>query len=250
MNYSVVIAEDEALLLENIIKKVAEADVDFEVIGSAQTGIQAYDLVEELNPDVLITDIRMPVMDGLELIKKVRDYHPSIDIIITSGYSEFDYARTAIRYQVCEYLLKPVDVVELKAILMKLREKYLMERDTLEDMFNSSLSAQAPADIANTIRDYIIQNFNEEISLNLIAHNMNYSASYLTKIFCQQFDCTPSKYLISLRMQKAQQLLVHHPELSVRQIGEAVGYPEQGYFSRIFKKQTGISPADYREKKA
>ena len=249
MKYSIVVAEDEVLLLENLIQKIEDSQTGFEVIGSAQTGIQVYDLITELNPDVLITDIRMPVMDGLTLIKKVREFHPHIDIIIISGFSEFEYAKTAIKYQVSEYLLKPVDTQELYQALSKLKNKYMMEENSLQDIFKQELSNKSPAEIAEVLKEYIIGHFNEEISLNQIAHNMNYSCSYLTKIFYQQYECTPTKYLISLRMQKAQQLLTHHTELSIRQIGEAVGYPEQGYFSRIFKKQNGSSPLEYREEK-
>ncbi len=248
MKYSIVVAEDEPLLLENLIQKIEKADVGFEVIGSAQTGIQAYELIEEYNPDVLITDIRMPAMDGLALIQKVTESHPRMDFIITSGYSDFEYARTAIKFRVYDYLLKPVDIEELKSVLGSLKTKYTLEQNALEDIFRNT-TTKSPVEIAALLKDYIIQNFTEEINLNLIAHNMNYSSSYLTKIFCQYYDCTPSKYIISLRIQKAQQLLSHHSELSVRQIGEAVGYPEQGYFSRIFKKQTGFSPLDYRESK-
>ncbi len=248
MKYSIIVAEDEALLLENLVKKIETANVGFEVIGAAQTGIQAYELVEELNPDVLITDIRMPAMDGLTLIQKISEMHPRMDCIITSGYSDFEYARTAIKYRVTDYLLKPVDIEELKVALRKLRDRYVLEQNALEDVFRST-AAKPPAEIAALLKEFIIQHINEEINLNLIAHHMNYSSSYLTKIFYAHYGCTPSKYIISLRIQKAQQLLSHHSELSVRQIGEAVGYPEQGYFSRIFKKQTGVSPLDYRESK-
>lgn len=249
MKYSVIVAEDEPLLLENLIHKINKSGTAFEVIGSAQTGIQAYELVENLNPDVLITDIRMPVMDGLELIRKTKEYHPQTDFIITSGFSEFEYAKKALKYQVSEYLLKPIDPEELKNALLRLQTKYQTETESLEDIFCSDAAAQTPKQIASLLKDYIVQHYNEEINLNMIAHNMNYSSSYLTKIFCQHFDSSPSKYLISLRIQKAQQLLSHHTELSVRQIGETVGYPEQGYFSRIFKKQTGVSPIEYREGK-
>ena len=82
--------------------------------------------------------------------------------------------------------------------------------------------------------------------LNLIANIMNYSPSYLTKIFCQVYDQTPSKYITNLRISHAQKMLLHNPELSIREIGEMVGYHDQGYFSRIFKKQTGLSPFEYR----
>ena len=158
MKYSIIVAEDEALLLENLVKKIETANVGFEVIGSAQTGIQAYELVEELNPDVLITDIRMPAMDGLELIQKISEMHPRMDCIITSGYSDFEYARTAIKYRVTDYLLKPVDIEELKTALRKLRDRYVLEQNALEDVFRNTAS-KTPAEIAALLKEFIIQHF-------------------------------------------------------------------------------------------
>ncbi len=248
MKYSVVIAEDEELLLHNLVKKVETSDTDFEVVGTAQTGIQAYELVEKLTPDLVITDIRMPVMDGITLIKKIQDNYPLTDFIITSGYSDFEYTKSAIQLKVTEYLLKPVDPDELKSTLLQLRNKYKLQQSSFEDIFNPSTTRNPPAQIASILKDYIAKNYCTDINLNLIAGNMNYSSSYLTKIFYKQYNLSPSKYLISLRMQKAQQVLLHNPELSVRQVGECVGYHDQGYFSRIFKKQVGVSPLEYRER--
>ena len=111
--YTVVAAEDEELLLGNLVKKIEQTGLGFRVIGTALTGSQAYDIVKEKNPDLLITDIRMPVMDGLQLIEKVRNHYPLTRFIITSGYSDFDYAKSAIRLRVSEYLLKPVEPDEL-----------------------------------------------------------------------------------------------------------------------------------------
>lgn len=109
MKYSVIVAEDEELLLNNLVQKIERADSDFHVVGTAQTGVQAYALIEELNPEVLVTDIRMPVMDGIALIAKVREHFPLIKCIITSGFSDFEYARSAITLCVSDYLLKPLD---------------------------------------------------------------------------------------------------------------------------------------------
>jgi len=247
MKYSVIIAEDEELLLHGLAKKIETMDVGFEITGKAQTGVQAYEMVKKLSPDLVITDIRMPEMDGISLLQKIRDEYPSMDFIITSGYSDFEYAKSAIHLQVSEYLLKPIDPDELKDALLNLKAKYKVQQSAFEDIFNPSVVHSNPYQIATLLKDYLIHNFNTDINFNLIANNMNYSPSYLTKIFCTYYHSSPSKYLISLRIQKAQNLLSHCPEMTIRQIGESVGYDDQGYFSRIFKKQTGLSPLEYRE---
>lgn len=196
-------------------------------------------------PDVLITDIRMPAMDGIALLTKAGTF--SFDEIhYHQWFFGFEYARSAITLQVSDYLLKPVDPDELKNALQSLKNKFQAEQSAYEDIFNDELSYQAPETIASTLKDYLVQNYNTDVNLNLIANNMHYSPSYLTKVFQQQYDSTPSKFITSLRMQKASHLLLHNPELSIKQVGEAVGYNEQGYFSRIFKKQMGVSPFEYR----
>lgn len=246
MKYTMIIAEDEELLLHSLAKKIESMNVNFEVVGKAQTGVHAYELVKQLSPDLVITDIRMPEMDGIALLQKIRDNYPLIDFIITSGYSDFEYAKSAIHLQVSEYLLKPIDPEELLSALVNLKNKYEIQQSSFNDIFNTATARNTPVQIASVLKDYLIKNYNKDINLNLIANNMNYSPSYLTKIFYQFYECSPSKYLINLRIQKAQQLLLHNPELSIRQIGESIGYEDQGYFSRIFKKQTGLSPLEYR----
>ena len=246
MNYTVIVAEDEELLLNNLVQKVGKADPDFQVVGTAQTGDQALALVEKLHPDLVITDIRMPVMDGITLLTRVRSQFPFIKFIITSGFSDFEYAKKAITLKVSEYLLKPVDPDELQEALQKIKRDFQISQKDYESVFNPETAAKTPSQIASTLKDFMVKNYGEDINLNLIADNMNYSPSYLTKIFCQAYDCTPTKYLLNLRMDQAQKLLIHEPALSIRQIGEMCGYHDQGYFSRIFKKHTGRSPLEFR----
>ena len=246
MSYKIVIAEDEELQLNSLVKKVEKFCPGFTVVGTAQTGSQAYKLICEKAPDILISDIRMPVMTGIELMEKARIMFPELQFIIISGFSEFEYARSAIRLQVSDYLLKPVETEELQKALNKIRLK-LQERAQEESAaFNGDSENKTAEQVAFAVIEYLQHHYNEEVNLNQIASALHYSPSYLTKIFVQQYNTTPSKYMISLRMQKAQQLLAHNPELSVRQIGETVGYPEQGYFSRFFKKFVGVSPLEYR----
>lgn len=105
--YTVVVAEDEELLLHNLVEKIHRTGLGFHVAATAQTGLQAYEAVKEHNPDLLVTDIRMPVMNGIELLEKVRNHYPLTRFIITSGFSDFEYAK-CYPLRVCEYLLKPL----------------------------------------------------------------------------------------------------------------------------------------------
>lgn len=248
--YSIIVAEDEELLLENLIRKIKQLPLPFKIVAASQTGIQALELVDEHRPDILITDIRMPVMNGLELIQKVHEFYPFIYSVIISGYSDFEYARKAITLNVSDYLLKPIDPDELLKTLSNILHKIQIKTNAYLEVFNADTLRNTPEKIAVILHNFIVENYKNEINLNLIAQYLNYSPSYLTKIFVQQYGCTPSKYIISLRMQTAQKLLIHEPSLSVHQIGELIGYPDQGYFSRIFKKQTGVGPLDFRNQYA
>ena len=247
ISYTVVVAEDEELLLNDLVRKIEATSLGFEVVGKAQTGAQALDLVHELSPNLIISDIRMPMMDGVTLLEQVHDYFPYIKSIIISGFSDFDYARRAIRIQVSEYLLKPVDPQELYQSLVKVKTSLDQDQEEYNAVLDDSWLRSNPEQLAFTLKTYIQNNFREDINLNVIAQKLNYSAAWLTKLFCQQYDTTPSRYLLGLRIAQAKSLLAHNPDMSIKQIGEMIGYQDQGYFSRIFKKNTGLSPIEYKD---
>ncbi len=249
MNYTIVVAEDEILLLNNLVQKIEKLDMGFTVVGKAQTGIQALSLVDEYSPFLLITDIRMPVMDGITLVEKVHETHPDTDCIIVSGYSDFEYAQAAIHLGVREYLLKPINVTELSKVLGKLKTEYAAKQQEVRLSFSENPDEVTTKNVASLVHEYIHQHYAEEINLNLLAASFNYSPSYLTKIFFAKYNQAPSHYLTRLRMQKARQLL-SSTDYSVHQIGVSVGYPDQSYFSRFFKKHVGVSPQKYRDEHA
>jgi len=244
--YTLVIAEDEELLLDNLIGKVSSLDLGFHVVGRAQTGLQALEQVRLHAPDLLITDIRMPVMDGMALLARVSEECPSVSKIIISGFSDFEYAKEALRYGVSEYLLKPVDQGELERALCLVKTRLDLENDSLGALFDLPRNS-TKEQVAETLREYIRAHYDRNLNLDEITDRLSYSPGYLAKIFSRIYGMSPTRYMISLRIHRAQHLLVHNPELSLQQVGECIGYEELSYFSRIFKKYAGTSPGSYRE---
>ena len=129
MKYTVLVVDDEFELRRALIEKVDWQSAGFEVIGEAENGIEALECIESLEPDLIITDIKMPMISGLELAKRIREIRPAAQIVILSGYDSFEYARTAIEYNIISYLLKPISssemTEELKNIRAKMDEKFL-----------------------------------------------------------------------------------------------------------------------------
>jgi len=245
--FRVLIAEDESLQLHSIARMVERVSDKFQVIALAQTGVQALDMAEEHLPDVVITDIQMPQMGGIELIEALRDRLPGTHFMIISGYSEFEYAQKAIALGVTAYLLKPVDPQELSDALSSVYSTLQLQNKAYESEFASLIASESPGHIANTLKDYLCAHFNENINLNLVASSMGYSPSHLTKLFQRYHGASPIRFLTNQRMTKARYYLKYRPEFTIRQIGEMTGYEDQGYFSRVFKKETGLSPLEYRE---
>ncbi|MDO4787633.1 MAG: response regulator [Johnsonella sp.] len=144
---SVLIADDEHRICMLIEKLIDWESMEMEVIARASNGIEALELIRERKPDIVITDIRMPGYDGIELIaKSVEDGHRP-EFIIISGYRHFEYARSAIRYGVSDYLLKPIKKSELKQTLEKLRDKFLLKSESVSEAraFNSGLESSREA---------------------------------------------------------------------------------------------------------
>lgn len=119
--YRIILVDDEEEVRKSIIRKIDWEAVGFSVVGDAENGEDALEKIEALEPDVVLTDIRMPYMDGLTLAERIRQKYPSMKIVIFSGFDDFEYAKKAIKLNVTEYILKPVNVEELTAILKRIR---------------------------------------------------------------------------------------------------------------------------------
>ncbi len=127
--YKVMLVDDEEDVIRVIMQKIAWKDLGFEVIGYAHNGVEALEIAEAGQPDVVMTDIKMPYMDGLELAHRLREMNPAVKILFFTGFDEFEYAKEAIRVEAEEYILKPVNAEELTKIFSRIRENLDRELD-------------------------------------------------------------------------------------------------------------------------
>lgn len=242
--FTVVVVEDEKLLAKNIAKNIELVNPNFKVIRIETNGEDALNFIKEQTPNVIFTDIQMPVMDGIELVKHIAQYNNYIKCVILSGHDDFAYAKSAIDYGVFAYLLKPVNLEELTSLLKRLEQNFLSTREMFESV--GKPPAYSSEEIAALIKKYIEQNYQKPIDLNLIADHFSFSPSYLTKIFVKYVHVTPSKYIQNYRINTAKQLLGDY-SLTINMVANLVGYTDPFHFSKSFKQVTGVSPANFRD---
>lgn len=246
--YKAVVVEDEALIRHNIIKKINELKAGFEVVGEAMDGKSALLLIEEHVPQLVVTDIQMPIMSGLKLAETIYYKYPRTSIVIITGFGQFEYAKKAIEYQVKDYLLKPVNSEELYETLVRIRLQQDCYRDSLNEIVQTSDRFMKPENLVQAVELYIRNNYSKELTVDGIAKSLNFSPDYLSRVYKKYTGQSPLKFLIQLRINAAKQILNSNPEMDIRHVGELVGYADQYYFSRVFKTHTGCYPSEYRSR--
>ncbi len=256
--FKLVIVDDEKYALEGLKQFIESNNHEFEIVGAFKNGKEAMEYISENVVHAVITDIKMPVMNGLELAEYIFNNHRHIQVAIVSGYDEFDYARRAIIYNVKSYILKPVDPDEIEKLLdtfisniendnMHNKKELTSQNHFLIEVTPDLLDEEGKISsnlIIKKAKEYIEANFTKEISREDVAHHVYVSPEYFSRIFKQVTNENFIDYLIRLRMVKAIEML--EKGLKINEIAEGIGYHSSRYFSRLFKKFTGYKPSDYR----
>lgn len=247
MPYSAMIVDDELLMRQYLAKNLHHISPRWIVACSAEDGVQAVELLSQMAVDLVITDIKMPDMDGLELAKYIRRMAPMTRIIIVSGFDEFDYAREALRCGVRDYLLKPLNDHKIAETINSIADEL--------DMQSSSHTVEPPQLVesvpiaSNTLVkaavDYIHAHYNDTISLDILAEHLGISSNYLSEIFHKLIGQSYSKYLTHIRMERAVALMRARPDMRIYQISEKVGFISDKHFSTVFKRYYQRTPAEY-----
>ena len=241
--YQVLLVDDEYYVRQSLLRRIRNLEnEDFKVIGEAENGEEALDMLRKHDIQLVITDIRMPVMDGLDLTRKILEQYPHILTVILTGYADFEYARKALRYGAFDYLLKPVSEESLDNLLSRARTRLSELYEPPEDERNN-MSGEEYVQLA--IR-YLNEHYMEDIDISLMASELGFHSAYLTRLFGRYAGVTPLKYLTNLRIQEAKRLLLD-TSLPISVVGERVGYPDQFHFSKTFRKATGVNPSAFRK---
>lgn len=240
--YRVILVDDEQLILEGLSKVVKWAAYGCEVVGTARDGREGLDLIRQEKPDIVISDIRMPNMDGLTMLAALRSEFPWMQLSVLTAYRDFDYAQRAINLGVCRYLLKPSKMDELNEAIRTMTSR-LSERPEVDG--ETPEQGEAGSFIVRSALEYMRAHCTERISLANVADNVYVSQWHLSKLINRHTNQSFLELLNSMRIDRAKVLLAD-PSMRVHAIAEQVGYSDVAHFSKSFKKITGKNPVEYR----
>jgi YesN/AraC family two-component response regulator len=238
--YKLLLADDERIIREGISSIVDWNGMGISLIGVAKNGIEAYEVISANPPDIVLTDIKMPGMNGLELAKKIRDEYPDTAVVVLSGYGEFELARKAMEYGVKHYILKPCDKDEIIEVLKKILPE-IENRKRKED-FARKIQSNFEKVIPQ-IREQFLKDF---------VTNKNYSEKHveLLEAFCstaeESYRRNAAKY--SDAVNKVIRYIednISDEELSLSSIAKDILFMDADYLGKLYKKETGEKFSQY-----
>jgi len=243
MPYSVVIIEDEPLVLKEILETTAWSELNLKVIGQAQNGVDGEKLIKDSNPDLVITDIRLPGISGLEMLENCG----VVSSIILSGYSDFSYARKAIQLGVFDYLLKPFDDEDFYATLKKFVQTLEEEEQDYHKLKKEIVKTEECENfLIKMAINYVKSNFSKNIGLQDVADSLSVTESYLSRLFKEETKVNFLHFLNAYRINQSL-IIMENPKLNINQIASCCGFTNSGYYSKIFKKIMGVNPSQFRD---
>lgn len=250
---SILIVDDEPRTREGVRKTLESWSAGKYRIEVAASGVEALTWLEVNEAHLLVTDIRMPEISGLELVERLNQVsHPPV-VIIISGHSDFEYARSALQYGAVDYLLKPLDKTKLVQAVEKAlkREQWNNRVGRMEKLVDPKLldTVQEEKVYSEQVREalrFLEEHLEESVSMRDTAEHLHMNASYFSVHFKEQTGLTFSDYVTRRRVQRAKELLTS-TRLTIAEIAERVGYQTAKYFVKVFREMTGVSPGQYRQ---
>ena len=237
--YTVYLVDDEPLVLTQLTKAIRWEDIPFALAGSSVNPQTAIQEILERKPDVVLTDISMPQLSGLELIRELQNRGLTALFAVISAYDRFEYARELILLQGFDYLLKPVSQEQISSLFERLYAKLdSRSGDRKPDTYSAEL---------NRILQHMRLHFAQKQSLGSIGEMFSIAPNYICRLFSKHMNTTFSAYLQELRIREACRLL-RSTDLSIKEIAARCGYEDYFYFCRVFRGATSLPPSEYRNR--
>ena len=242
----VVIVDDEPLIVEGLRKIIEWDKYDCVVVGTASSAKEGLAMVEKHDPDLLFTDIRMPGMDGLTMVAALRSEHRDMQVVVLTGYRDFEYARQALNLGVFRYLVKPSKMKELNETMEALSEKFAVMDEEAKAHQDPEDNSSANNFVVNQAIAYMEQHYREKLQLTDVAEKVYVSHWHLSKLL-NSTGKSFSDVLNEIRIENAKKFM-EDSSLHIADIAEKVGFVDTAHFSRVFKKYTGMSANEYRNR--
>lgn len=250
-NSNLLIVDDEWVVADSLSRMEEWSDRNIRVIGTASNGQEALQWMNREKVDLLITDIQMPGMNGLELLQAIHTQSPQTSVICISGYKQFEYAKVALRYNAKGYVLKPIDTDELLTIVDEIIQS-TSSKHTITDLVDRSIGDEAsPGSYHEMLiaqaKAYMHEKLSEPLTLNEVARKACLTSHYFGQVFKTVTGHHFTSYLTQLRMEKAIELL-KNPMLKNYEISRRIGYRDEKYFTKVFLRYYKVSPREYRKR--
>lgn len=243
---SVMIVDDERVIVDGFLQLVNWSKIGCEVVATAYDGVMAINEILRLKPDIVVIDINMPLLNGLDAVKKVSKELSKTAFIIVSGYDNFDYVREALMLRVADYLLKPVDFDLFEALIERIRrERFDFSSELLSEANDETFEAPVSLPMINRIVAYVNDHLAGDLRLKTLAAEFYMNPYYLSQYFKSKTGMNYYAYITHLRIERAKRLL-DTTDMRIADIAMHVGFNEYRTFTKIFNKIEGQSPSDYK----
>ncbi|MTB64435.1 helix-turn-helix domain-containing protein [Streptococcus sp. zg-86] len=250
--YKLIIVEDEHLIRKWLSLAVDYSMLGIEVVGLASHGQEGMSLIRDLQPDIVLTDITMPIMDAFMMFEVTADI--SYEKIILSGYNDFENAKRAMKFGVCDFISKPIDAEELESCLRTVVERlkvnsvnslpFKQEYQQFVQEFNT-LSSQNT--LIQRLLGWVREHYQEHFTIADIAREFGYSESYLYRLIKENLSITLHEYILQYRLKQAVEMMYRFPDMKIYEIADKVGISDYKYFGKLFKNYFGVSPTEFKE---
>lgn len=234
----VLLVDDEIMIREGFKKLFDWEAHECVIVGEAADGMEAITKIDEEQPDIVIMDINIPIINGLKVIQLSRVKYPSMAFVIVSGYDDFSYCREALRLQITDYILKPVNYEEFGPCIDRLKISF----------YNNEVKEKPVVKkerVITGITKYMQEHLSEDVSLHILSEEFHLNSQYISQLFKNEIGVNFLTYLTNIRMEHAKKLLLS-TSLSIAEVSEQSGYGDYRVFTKVFKKSEGITPSQYR----